>query len=147
MIEIGKNLPPHLKAGDQVILFDGVCKLCNAWSNFIIRHDKRHNFKLASVQSRQGIDILRHFKYPVDSYETMLVVYGETCLEKTDAVFYVMKTLGHPWALLSYYHVLPPSFRDWFYDRIALNRYKLFGKYDYCTLPSADHAGRYLNGK
>ena len=82
MKENKKILPPHLGENDNVILFDGICKLCNAWSNFIIRHDKNHNFKLASVQSQEGKDILRYFNYPTDEYETMLVVNGARCLEK-----------------------------------------------------------------
>ena len=147
MIAIKESLPPHLNKQDKVILFDGVCKLCNAWSNFIIRHDKKHRFKLASVQSQEGKDILKHFKYPTDFYETMLVVHGTICLEKSDAMFYVMKTLGAPWILISYFNIIPEKIRNWLYDRIALNRYKLFGKYDYCSLPTPDHEKRYLNGK
>lgn len=142
-----KSLPPHLRKEDRVILFDGVCKLCNAWSNFIIRYDKNHKFKLASVQSQEGKDILKHFNYPTDVYETMLVVHGTTCLDKSDAFFYVMRILGHPWGLISYFKIIPSSLRNWLYDRIALNRYKVFGKYDYCSLPTPDHEKRYLNGK
>ncbi|MEH6443816.1 MAG: DCC1-like thiol-disulfide oxidoreductase family protein [Oceanospirillaceae bacterium] len=139
-----KKLAPHLAANEKVILFDGVCKLCNAWSNFIIRHDKNHKFKLASVQSQEGIDILQHFNYPADAYETMLVVKGGECLEKSDAFFYVMTTLGLPWALITMFKIIPKVIRNWLYDRIALNRYKLFGKYNYCSLPTADHEHRYL---
>jgi predicted DCC family thiol-disulfide oxidoreductase YuxK len=141
-----QGLPPGLSYDDKVILFDGVCKLCNAWSNFIIRHDKNHYFKLASVQSTQGQQILQHFGYPTDVYETMLVVHSGVCLEKSDAFFYVMKALGYPWRLANCLQFLPASFRHWLYDRIALNRYRLFGKYDYCALPAADHDKRFLDG-
>ena len=63
MNENRKALPPHLEEDDKAILFDGVCKLCNAWSNFIISHDKNHHFKLASVQSKEGQEILAYFKH------------------------------------------------------------------------------------
>ena len=139
-------LPPYLSSGDKVILFDGVCKLCNAWSNFIIHHDSNREFKLASVQSEEGKEILRHFEYPVDVYETMLVVHGSRCLEKSEAFFYVMKTLGFPWNLNLVFKLIPRPVRDWMYDRIALNRYYLFGKYDYCSLPTPDHNERFLDG-
>lgn len=139
-------LPPHISKDTNVILFDGVCKLCNAWSNFIIQHDKNHRFKLASVQSAQGQEILTYFNYPTDYYETMLVVSGNECFEKGDGFFFVMRTLGLPWKLLLVFKIIPKPLRDWMYDRIALNRYKIFGKYDYCVLPSADHDKRYLDG-
>ena len=135
---------PYLEDGESVILFDGVCKLCNAWSNFIIRHDVRRRFKLASVQSIDGQAILAHFGYPTDRFDTMLVVHGAACFEKGDAFFVVMRALGLPWRALLVFKCIPKRLRDWLYDRIALNRYGLFGKYDYCSLPSADHQGRYL---
>lgn len=138
--------PPHIEKEDRLILFDGVCKLCNAWSNFIIRHDVNHKFKLASVQSEQGKAILTHFNYPSEVFETMLVVHGSAYYEKSDAFFFVMKELGYPWRTISFLQVIPRALRDWLYDRIALNRYALFGKYDYCRLPTPDHENRYLNG-
>jgi len=141
-----RSSPPYMGENDQVILFDGVCKLCNAWSNFIIRHDKSHEFKLSSVQSKEGKEILRYFNYPTDTYGTMLVVYGSRCLKKSDAFFYVMRILGFPWRLILFFQVIPRRLRNWLYDRIALNRYKLFGKYDYCSLPTPDHEKRYING-
>ena len=76
----------------------------------------------------------------------MLVVDGAKCYEKSDAFFYVMKTIGFPWKLLVILQIAPRFVRDWAYDRIALNRYKLFGKYDYCVLPNPDHEKRYLDG-
>lgn len=65
------NSVPYLQDHENVILFDGVCKLCNAWSNFLIRRDHGHRFKLASVQSPEGKAILAHFGYPTDHYDTM----------------------------------------------------------------------------
>lgn len=73
---------PYLQDKENVILFDGVCKLCNTWSNFIIRHDHGRRFRLASVQSIEGQAILAHFGYPTDYYDTMLVVRGAACFEK-----------------------------------------------------------------
>lgn len=141
-----KQDSPFLKPQENVILFDGVCKLCNAWSNFIIRHDRRRRFRLASVQSPEGKAILAHFGYPTERFDTMLVVRKGVCLEKSDAFFAVMNELGFPWKALLVFRLIPKRLRDWLYDRIALNRYALFGKYDYCSLPSPDHAGRYLGG-
>lgn len=135
---------PHLQHHENLILFDGVCKLCNAWSNFIIRHDRHRRFRLASVQSPEGQAVLAHFGYPTDRFDTMLVVRKGACLEKSEAFFAVMAELGFPWKALLVFKLIPGRLRNWLYDRIALNRYAIFGKYDYCSLPSPDHAGRYL---
>ena len=64
--------PTYLNASDQIIMFDGVCKLCNGWSRFIIRFDTCKKFKLCAVQSDEGQAILKWFGYPTDFYETML---------------------------------------------------------------------------
>jgi predicted DCC family thiol-disulfide oxidoreductase YuxK len=135
---------PHLQHHENLILFDGVCKLCNAWSNFIIRHDRQRRFRLASVQSPEGQAVLAHFGYPTDRFDTMLVVRHGACLEKSEAFFAVMAELGFPWKALLAFKLIPSRLRNWLYDRIALNRYAIFGKYDYCALPSPDHAGRFL---
>ena len=141
------NLPPNVGMADKVILFDGVCKLCNAWSNFIINHDHQHVFKLCSVQSPEGQKILKHFGLSTDSYETMLYVEGDTFYQQSDAFFQVIARLGYPWKAVCLLRIIPKPIRNWLYDRIALNRYRLFGKYDYCSLPTADHKARYLSEK
>ncbi|MEN6670922.1 thiol-disulfide oxidoreductase DCC family protein [Psychrobacter sp. B38] len=139
------KLPPNVGSSDKVILFDGVCKLCNAWSNFIIKHDKQRLFKLCSVQSDEGQAILLHFGLPIDSYETMLYIEGNQAFQKSDAFFQIMANLGYPWKMIGVFKLIPRSLRDWMYDRIALNRYSLFGKYDYCTLPSPEHEAQFLD--
>lgn len=139
-----KNYPPGVTPGDQVILFDAVCKLCNRWSRFIIRFDTAHRFKLCSVQSAQGQAILRWFGYPLDHFETMLLIQGDQAISKGDAFLAIVRQLPFPWPLLTITRVFPRKMRDWCYDRVALNRYKLFGKYAVCVLPSVDHDQRFL---
>ena len=130
---------------DRIILFDGVCKLCSTWSKFIIRYDHSHLFTLCSVQSEEGREILKHFGYPDDYYETMLLVDSERCYERSEALLRILKDLNWPWRAFVVFGVLPKAARDWLYDRIALNRYRLFGKYDHCLLPAADHKTRFLD--
>lgn len=139
-----EEYPPNVGANDCVILFDGVCKLCNAWSQFIIKHDKQQQFKLCSVQSPEGQKILSHFKMPTDYFDTMLYVEGNHCFEKSDAFLQVVNKLGAPWRGLYVFNILPKNIRNWFYDRIALNRYFLFGKFDTCMLPSKENESRFL---
>lgn len=138
------NYPPKVAPDDQIILFDGVCKLCNGWSRFIIRYDREHKFRLCSVQSPEGQAILQWFGYPMDVFETMLLVQGNRALERSDSFIAVMKQLPLPWRLAGLFRILPRVIRDWCYDRIALNRYWLFGKYDHCLLATPDHSQRFL---
>lgn len=128
--------PPNVGANDCVILFDGVCKLCNTWCQFIIKVDTEQRFKLCSVQSPEGQNILNHFKMPTDHFDTMLLVEGNQSFDKSDAFLNVVNKLGFPWRLLYLGKIIPKGIRNWLYDRIALNRYYLFGKYDTCILPN-----------
>ena len=68
------SLPPGLSAGERVVLFDGVCKLCNGWAKFLIRHDRQHRFRLASVQSPQGQALLAWYGLPTDRFDTMALI-------------------------------------------------------------------------
>ena len=139
--------PPNVGENDRVILFDGVCKLCNGWSQFIIKYDKQQHFKLCSVQSLEGQSILKHFKMPTDHFDTLYYVEGKQCFDKSDAFLNVINKLGLPWRLLYLFKILPKGIRNWLYDRIALNRYHLFGKYDTCMLPSKENEHRFLRNK
>ncbi len=136
--------PPNVKDGDQIIMFDCMCKLCNGWSRFIIRFDKHKKFKLCAVQSEQGQEILKWFGYSTDYFETMLLVQGNRALKKSDSFLVIAGQLPFPWGLLHVFKLLPRSLRDWCYDRIALNRYRIFGKYEVCILATADHEARFL---
>ena len=136
-----------LPSSARIILFDGVCKLCNAWANFIITHDHKHLYQLCSVQSEPGAQLLRQCGYPTDTFETMLVVEQGRCSEKSEAFFRVMAGIGWPWRGMCVFRLIPRPLRDWLYDRIALNRYQLFGQYAYCRLPTPDHAGRFVDGQ
>jgi predicted DCC family thiol-disulfide oxidoreductase YuxK len=142
-----KKLPPHIDENDCVILFDGVCKLCNAWSRFIIKFDKQQRFKLCSVQSPEGQSIIAYFKMPTEHFDTMLYVEGNHVFDKSDAFLNVVNKLRMPWRLLYIFKILPKSIRNWIYDRIALNRYFLFGKYDSCILPNPENENRFLKNK
>jgi predicted DCC family thiol-disulfide oxidoreductase YuxK len=142
-----EKLPPNIQADDCVILFDGVCKLCNAWSNFIIKYDTEQHFKLCSMQSPEGQRILKHFEMPTHHFDTMLYVEGNQYFTKSDACLNMVNKLTFPWRMLYIGKIIPKTIRDWLYNRIALNRYVLFGKYQYCMLPNEDHIHRFLKNK
>lgn len=135
---------PHLSQTDQVILFDGVCRLCNGWSQFIITYDKEKKFKLAALQSPEGQDILSALGLPTDQFGSIVYIENNQAYQKSDAVLGIVKHLPFPWNWFYALHIIPKALRDWFYDRIAANRYALFGSYDQCMMPSAETRDRFL---
>ena len=139
------KLPPFIQTGERLVLFDGVCKLCNGWVKFLIRHDSQQRFRLASVQSTQGQALLAWLGLPTEQFDTMAYIEDGELLVRSDALLRILAQLPGPWRFLALLRVIPRPVRDWCYDRIALNRYRLFGRYDSCLLPDADHARRFLH--
>ncbi|MEO9334353.1 thiol-disulfide oxidoreductase DCC family protein [Ectopseudomonas guguanensis] len=139
------RLPPGLAAGECVVLFDGVCKLCNGWAKFLIRHDPARQFRLASVQSAQGQALLAWYGLPTDRFDTMALIDEAGLHVRSTALLRIVSRLPQPWHALRLLRLVPRPLRDWCYDRIALNRYRLFGRHAVCLLPTADHAERFLH--
>ncbi len=135
---------PLLKPGETVVLFDGVCKLCNGWARFLIRHDHDRRVRLAAVQSPEGQALLAWAGLPLDQLDTLAVIRDRHYWERSEAVFEIIAQLPARWRPLLLLRAIPRFLRDWAYDRIARNRYRLFGKYDTCLLPDPDHEQRFL---
>lgn len=129
-----------------ILLYDGVCGLCNRLVQFILRRDRHAIFRFASLQNPFAARILvRHGARPTD-FDTVYVVLNhelpnESLLSRCDAIIYVLKQLGGPWSLTaSLLRLMPKSLRDSAYNGVARRRYRIFGRSDVCTLPSdADH--------
>jgi predicted DCC family thiol-disulfide oxidoreductase YuxK len=130
--------------GETVVLFDGVCKLCNGWARFLIRHDSARRVRLAAVQSPEGQALLAWAGLPLHAFDTMAVVRDRHFWVRSDAFFEIVALLPTAWRAVGLLRYVPRPLRDWAYDRIAPNRYRLFGKYDTCLLPSPDHEQRFL---
>lgn len=139
--------PPGMNDGDRVILFDGVCVLCSYWARFLIRFDKNRRYKLATVQSDEGKALLAWCGLPTHEYDTLVLVDGRRVSVRSSAIINVLKGLSLPWSLAVVALVFPRPLRDWAYDRMARNRYRIFGKYDVCVLPTPDHRARFLGVK
>lgn len=139
VINSQKNTLSYIAADDKVILFDGVCRLCNGWAKFIIRFDKAHHFKLATVQSKEGQEILAYYGLATDHYETMVLLDQHKIYTQSTAFIRVMVKLPWYWKPMATAWIIPSRIRNWLYDRIALNRYQFFGKFDVCLLPTPDH--------
>lgn len=127
-----------------LILFDGVCNLCNGTVQFIIKRDPKVKFRFASLQSSFGRSQLLRFNLNPGLLHSVIVIDRDIALEKSDAALYIARHLGQPWKSLSALSILPKSFRDACYNLIANNRYKLFGKQDQCMLPTPELKSRFV---
>lgn len=128
----------------NIILFDEVCVLCNGWVRFLLKYDQIPTFKIASVQSPIGQQILAYYQMPLDHYDTMLTVYHGQFYTESTAFLKVMQHLGFPFSFVAIGLVVPNSIRDFFYKIIAHNRYQLFGKTNQCAVPSAQNKQHFL---
>jgi len=136
--------------GTAVILYDGVCGLCNGGVRLVLKRDRKGAFRFASLQSSAGREILARHGIAPDALDTFYVVRdfglaGERVLSKSSAALHVAARLGGVWKCAAMLRVLPPRVRDWVYDTIARHRYRMFGRYDTCPLPEARYRDRFLD--
>lgn len=127
-----------------ILLFDGVCNLCDTTVNFIIDRDPNKNIKFAALQSKSGQELLSHFSLSTENFDTVILVYKGKVHKKTGAILRVVHWMKFPWPFLLIFIIIPFFLRDFMYSIIAKNRYKWFGKMDYCRVPSADLKERFL---
>ncbi|MCX6160803.1 MAG: thiol-disulfide oxidoreductase DCC family protein [Ignavibacteriae bacterium] len=128
----------------SLILFDGVCNFCNSSVNFVIDRDKENIFKFASLQSDTGQKILRDNNLPLNEFNTFLLMERGLLYTKSTAAIKVTRYLGGAWKLLYVFIIIPPVIRNFFYDLIARNRYKWFGKKDSCRIPTPEERAKFL---
>ena len=132
-------------AAHPLILFDGVCNLCNGAVQYVIKHDKKKRFRFGSLQGETGQKILAHYNLPSDNYNSFLLIENGKCYSRSTAALRVLKHLGYP-LKLGYALIIIPSFiRDFVYGVIARNRYKWFGKQDSCWMPTPDLKSRFVD--
>jgi predicted DCC family thiol-disulfide oxidoreductase YuxK len=135
------NLPRDKK----ILLFDGVCNLCDNTVQFIIRHDKKDVFRFVALQSELGHQILKHIG--VDSSKTdSIILYepGNAYYYKAEAAIRIAKILGSYFSLLSIFSILPKRLSNKIYDYVAKNRYKWYGKKEECMIPTPEMKAKFL---
>jgi len=136
---------------NPIILYDGVCGLCNRLVQFLLKHDKAGRLRFASLQSDFAEKVLGRHGFDPKDLDTIHVVEnydqpGERVLQKSDAVLRAGRELGGFWGASSNIgRVVPRSLRDLVYRFVATNRYRVFGKYDTCMLPEPDQRSRFLD--
>ena len=130
-----------------VVLFDGVCNLCNSTVQFILRHDRAERFQFASQQSAAGQKLLEQHNLKASDAlaESVVVIEGEKVWLESDAAFHILYRLGGIWSVPAVLWFLPKPLRDWGYRLIAKNRYRIFGKRDSCMIPTPELRRRFLD--
>lgn len=128
-----------------LILYDGVCGLCNRLVQFVLKHDQKKIFRFAALQGRSAEAILQRFGESPQALDTMYVMTGDRLLARSEAAIFIARELGGVWGpLAGISKVLPKGIRDWVYNQIARRRYRLFGRYESCPLPDASVRERFL---
>jgi predicted DCC family thiol-disulfide oxidoreductase YuxK len=127
-----------------IILFDGVCNLCNGFVQFLIKRDPAGTFRFAALQSDFGRSQLVRFNLNPDLLHSVIVIEGDNVLQRSDAALRIVNQLGGPWKLLNASKIFPKFLRDALYNLVARNRYKIFGKRDSCMIPTRELKERFI---
>ncbi len=134
-----------MNSGQHIILFDGVCNLCNKGVQFIIKRDKKNNFKFASLQSATGQILLQKHQINTKSMDTFVYIEEDKAFIKSTAALKIAKNLKYGWPLLYVFIVVPAYLRNLVYDIVAKNRYRWFGKKNSCMIPSRELKAKFLD--
>lgn len=134
------------KQVDQIVFFDGVCNYCSGIVKFIIRKDKKANFKFSPLQSDFSKNLLRHFDITIDitNLDTFVYLKLDKVHVKSTAALYVLRDIGGLYRLLFVFIVIPGFVRNFLYSLISKSRYKIWGKKDNCMLPTPEIKDRFL---
>jgi predicted DCC family thiol-disulfide oxidoreductase YuxK len=135
---------------NPIVLYDGVCGLCNRLTQFILKHDTHDRFLFASLQSNLAASLLKRHGADAHDLDTVYVVidYEQPCerlLARSDAILYIGTQLGGIWSFAKAGRLLPKLLRDALYRIVARNRYRVFGKYESCMLPEPKHRKKFLD--
>jgi len=136
---------------NPIILYDGVCGLCNRFVQFVLNRDHEDRFRFAALQSKFARDILERHQLNADALDTVYLVLdhrhpGERLLSKGDGVNAVLQELGGFWLIWArLLQLFPQPFRDWSYNLVARNRYRFFGRHEACPLPDPKDRYKFLD--
>jgi predicted DCC family thiol-disulfide oxidoreductase YuxK len=129
--------------GQAIVLFDGICNLCNGAVQFIIRRDTAKRLKFASLQSSFAKDLLKRFSLDPLNFRSIIFYENGMIYEKSEAVFRIASYLKG-WSFVKVFRIVPAFLRDGIYDLISRNRYRIFGKKDQCMIPTPELKSRFL---
>jgi len=128
----------------SILLFDGVCNLCNGVVQFIIRHDRKKKIKFAPLQSESGQQLLKKFSLPLNDFDSFVFIHENNYWTKSSAGLKVLNELGAGWKIFYPLIFIPKFIRDFFYSIVAKTRYKIFGRKKVCMIPTPEIRERFL---
>lgn len=148
MVSPSTQAASHMESA-HLVLYDGVCGLCNRLLQFLFKHDGRAVFMYASLQSPIGRATVERFGGNPDELTTFYVVAGyrtarPQMLSKSRAALFVAREIGWPWRAAAAMAILPTPVLDRLYDAIARSRYRMFGRVDHCVIPRPELRRRFL---
>ncbi len=156
LLDKSSSTLPWCVAGRRVILFDGVCQLCNGWVDFVMKRDRKELFYFASLQSETGRQVFEwcvQRGYPLtsqaeeaggDEFGTLVLLDRGRVLLRSAAFLYAVRKFPWPWPLLGLGLLVPRVIRDFLYDFVARRRYRFFGRRSFCRLPTPEQSSRFL---
>lgn len=127
-----------------VLLFDGVCNLCNASVQWVLLRDQKAVFQFSALQSETGQTLLQKWGRSTEDFDSVVLIDGERLWEQSDVPLEIVRRLGGGWKLLYVFKIVPRFLRDSIYRIIARNRYRWFGKQASCMLPRPEWKGRFI---
>lgn len=137
----------ELPENKKIILFDGVCNLCNRSIQFIIKRDKKDEFRFATLQGKLGQQLIEERNIDTTKVDSIILIEpGVAYYTKSTAVLEIGKSFDGVWSLISLLVWIPTVFRDIVYDLVAKYRYHWFGKKDKCMVPTPVQKGKFLDG-
>lgn len=128
----------------KIILFDGVCNLCNSSINFVIKRDKKNLFQFATLQEQPGQALLKKYNINTLDTDSIILIANNKAYVKSTAALHIAKDLKGGWPLLYGFMIIPTFVRNWVYDFVARNRYNWYGKKDSCMIPSPALKDKFL---
>ena len=133
-----------IDAHGHVLLYDGVCGLCNRFVRFLLRRDRAGTMRFATLQGPLGAEA-RRLLPELAGVDSVVLLYREGAWVRSTAAIEAIRYLGGPWALAVAGYAVPRFVRDWAYDRVARVRYRVFGRFDTCPVPRGEDRERFLD--
>lgn len=132
-------------SGGPIVLFDGICILCNAGVDFLLRRDRKGIIRFAAMQSDAGRRLGAAYGLVTENPDSFYVIDGDRVFERSQATLHLVRYLGWPWRLALAFALVPRSLRDHAYNVLARNRYRWFGQRQTCRLPTPGERNRFLD--
>lgn len=131
-------------SSQPIVLFDGVCNLCNTSVRFLLAYNRKKNLLFSPLQSAKAKKRLKDLNWENKTLDSLILIENDKVYIKSEAAFKISKHLTYPWKVFYHFRYLPKGLCNWVYDLIAKNRYSWFGKKQSCMIPRTEWKGRFL---